>query len=120
MCCYTHNTVDGYPGALAADESVRCQCGYGGNCPRRATQEDMRCDICGGRIDDKPRVPKQHYDSVEEFRRGGFVDSQDVVNVVNTDQYGLTTRRSNIVRDKDVRPRRHRSLDDDSRGGRTD
>jgi hypothetical protein len=48
MCCYTHQDAT-VPGALAEREETRCQCKCGGlsnRCPRRATQEDFRCDTC--------------------------------------------------------------------------
>jgi hypothetical protein len=59
MCCYTHTTI--VPGGkvtfrLAEEEFFRCRCqcvaqaglqgSVGGGCPRRATEEDLRCDVC--------------------------------------------------------------------------
>ena len=59
MCCYTHQDA-AVPGALAEREETRCQCKCGGRsnpCPRRATQEDFRCDTCREERDNPgPRV----------------------------------------------------------------
>jgi len=56
MCCFTHHRGDAEP-----DERLRCVCtaaqqlripgddARGLRCIRRATQEDRKCDICGGR-----------------------------------------------------------------------
>jgi len=53
MCCWTHGNTR-YPGAMSSrdvDDRCRCPCGGTSNpCQRRATQEDIRCDICGGRV----------------------------------------------------------------------
>ena len=53
MCCWTHNDPL-YPGPVASETvDDRCRCPCGGPlvpCRRRATEEDIRCDVCAGRI----------------------------------------------------------------------
>jgi hypothetical protein len=49
MCCWTHHVgpVGPYTYRIAEGEHFRCQCQCGGStCLRRATQEDMLCDVC--------------------------------------------------------------------------
>lgn len=48
MCCQTHHPRYVYKGSLlvqAEEEAFRCQCPCLG-CPRRATGEDLRCEVC--------------------------------------------------------------------------
>jgi hypothetical protein len=48
MCCQTHTPAYVFKGSLlvqAEEEAFRCQCPCLG-CPRRATGEDLRCDVC--------------------------------------------------------------------------
>jgi hypothetical protein len=54
VCCWTH--PDGWQARhpefeLAENENWQCRCGYGGpnGCPRKATREDLLCDVCSGR-----------------------------------------------------------------------
>jgi hypothetical protein len=54
MCCWTHEDLS-YPGALAStDVDDRCRCECLPPCRRRATAEDVRCDVCGGRASSDP------------------------------------------------------------------
>lgn len=54
MCCVTHEVRDvlereaGTAIAYAEREEFRCQCPFGQQCRRRATDEDFRCDWCRG------------------------------------------------------------------------
>ena len=62
MCCWTHNDPC-YPGPLASETvDDRCRCPCGGEqmpCQRRATEEDIRCDVCAGRIRISEHVEQQ-------------------------------------------------------------
>jgi hypothetical protein len=65
MCCFTHDSLD-YPGALASetvDDRCRCPCGPP-PCRRRATEEDIRCDVCSGRV----TVPEPYRMEPEPYR----------------------------------------------------
>lgn len=68
MCCWTHGDPR-YPGELAPGEEWRCQCGAGGVlvdteggktdlgvpvCTRKATGEDLLCDVCRDGDDLRP------------------------------------------------------------------
>jgi hypothetical protein len=62
MCCWTHQDLR-YPGPIASETvDDRCRCECRPECRRRATAEDIRCDICGGRASSDPAQLEQQDD----------------------------------------------------------
>src|SRR6266498_804087 len=58
MCCFTHESVTAE--TKAPSDNWRCRCGWGefingeeiiGICQRKATAEDILCDVCSGRVE---------------------------------------------------------------------
>ena len=60
MCCHTHypelRDINGelFPQASATVDD-RCRCSLGNPCPRRATAEDLKCDVCSDRAGYRPQ-----------------------------------------------------------------
>lgn len=46
MCCNTHDNHAYSADLLAPSEQYRCRCTAGPPCRRKATQEDLLCDVC--------------------------------------------------------------------------
>lgn len=73
MCCWTHPAEwqERHPDfEIAANENWQCRCGYGaeGSCPRKATQEDLLCEVCSDRVTVDEDIPVLELGGFEQMR----------------------------------------------------